>query len=240
VLRSIRTRYNRFSVHHIVPDSGRLGYQFRYLRFYLVLQPLRTHIERRIFAYYKIAKRLDADGLNIFDERCAAAWREKSAYDLNILKMPLESRPSDTEMGSERARLDEERNRRFDIAQFRLSSKVSQAKANAEDLSQIIDAFESKFWESEAVIYRVPLPSKDDNESWGFIQLAGDVKLPSSYANFEIVRHGLFMKTSALHTVRSMVRRERRDRFESVQIKIALGLSFTSLIWSVVWSVLSK
>jgi hypothetical protein len=99
----------------------------------------------------------------------------------------------------------------------RLHSLDSKLAESQKDTAE----YRTQFWTREAARYSVPLPKKTDEDMWE--QMSGtDV-----------------LTTSGVYAIRTLVRKERRDRWESVAIRIALVLSILTLALGVLNFIIS-
>jgi hypothetical protein len=114
------------------------------------------------------------------------------------------STQSEAEIETHRRIRHESRNRFYDQRRSELSARMESLKNGA-------SAYKTEFLTKEAAIYGVPLPKETNEEMWyrrpGFSSM---------------------LTPFGFNTLRAAVRRERRDRWEYAQIRIALIVSVLS------------
>jgi hypothetical protein len=91
----------------------------------------------------------------------------------------------------------------FNDRRGNVNREVSELKEKAAGLR-------TEFLTKEARYYVVPLPEKDDSDMW--------------------TMSGEFLTEKGIHSLRTLIRKERRDRWEYFQIRIALTLSLVTFV----------
>ena len=121
---------------------------------------------------------------------------------------PLDYRPyDDSTMGTQRWLKKEDTKRKYNEKRNEIDSELTKAR---DELAR----YRTEFLTKEARIYAVPLPKSDDAESWNII--------PNQ------TEHDL--TTFGFSALRAAIRKERRDRWEYFQIRIALVVAICGLI----------